>query len=143
MDAEHVGRMDVADHVVDVFMIDQNLTVAALDEHLHQLFDGRRIFYGIDLGARHHTVAHLRIGEIEGILENLDLLADIVFIVGIVDAGLHQIVEVDLRELPFLSAFLHPDAYQAQQALRQECGETRDGIKHDIADPCRNGKESQ
>ena len=40
VEAEEVGGVDVADDVVDVFVVDEDLGVAGLDEGLFQLFDG-------------------------------------------------------------------------------------------------------
>ena len=78
--------MDVTDDVVDVFLIDDNLGLAALDEDVFQLVHAARFVNRTDFGARYHTIAHLDVGEVEGILEYLHFIGYFLFRTGIVDA---------------------------------------------------------
>ena len=129
--------------MVDILVIDDNLTVTALDEDLTEGLEGGGIFDGIDLGTGHHAVAHLRLGEVEGVLEDTYLLTDLVFIAGTVDAGLHEVVEIDLRELVFLVVTTHADAEEAEQALGQQGGQAGYRIEDDIAHVGRNGEDGE
>lgn len=141
---EHLRRMYVADDMVNVALIDYNLTVSALYELLLQLVEGAVIGVdGIDFRTRYHTVADLCIGEVEGILKNLYLIVDVVVVLGVVDARLHEIVEVDLRKRSFLllSRYLH--AEEAEHASRQPCGYDADRPQQDIEDEGQWCKQRQ
>ena len=87
--------------------------MTTLDEHLLQLLNGGGVFYGINLCTRHHTVAYLRLREVQRILEDLHFLTDLILAVGIVDTGLYQIVEVDFRKFFLLVLTAHPDTDHA------------------------------
>ena len=112
--AEHLGGMDVAGDMVNVFVIDDDLRLAALHEDGHQLVERAVVFHGLDFGSGHHTVAHLGISKVERILEDLDLFVDIVLILSVVDAGLYQVVEVHLREGIVVLLLLHLKAEDAE-----------------------------
>ena len=76
--------------MVDVLTIDDNLRMSTLHKLVLQLVDGTVVnVYGVDFRTRHHTVAHLRIGKVQRIMEYLDLLLYLVLILGIIDARLH------------------------------------------------------
>ena len=78
--------MDIADDVVDILAVDDNLRVSALDKLVLQLFDGA--FVNVDslnLRSRHHTVAHLCIGKVQRVMEDFHLFLYLV-VLGIVDA---------------------------------------------------------
>ena len=79
---EHVRGMDVADDMVNILVVDHNLAMATLHENLLQLFYRGSILNGINLRAGNHTVADLGLRKLEGILEDLHLLADILIIGG-------------------------------------------------------------
>ena len=136
--------MDIANDMVDVFPIDNKFRVTALHETVLQLFH-RTVFYvnSLYLRTRYHTVAHLGVRKVEGVMEYLHLVLNLVFVFGIVDARLHQIVEINLREFLILLFLGNPDAEQTHHPTRELGGKPRDGIKHHIAYPCRYGKESQ
>ena len=107
--------------MVDVALVDDNLRVAALYELLHQFVDGAVVdVNGVHLSTRHHTVAHLAVGEVEGVLEYLHLLVNLLVAMCILDARLHEIVEVYLREAFVVGFRLHAYAHNAQQALRHK-----------------------
>ena len=135
--------MDITDDVVDVLVIDDDLAMAALDEGLLEFLDGGGVFDSIDLRTGHHTVAHLRLREVKGVLEDLDLLAYQVLITGIVDTGLHEIVEIDLRELPFFVLLRHADAYEPEESFGEEGCQAGDGIEDDITEPGGYGKDGE
>ena len=78
--------MDIANDVVDVFVVDDNLAVAALYETLLELVNAAGVFNGVNLRSGHHTVADLRLREIECVLEYLYLLFNIVVTPGVVNA---------------------------------------------------------
>lgn len=75
--AEEFEGVDVADNVVDVLLVDEDLGVAALDKLLLQLVGRAVVGDGIDFRARHHAVADLEVGEVKGILEDLHLVIDL------------------------------------------------------------------
>ena len=114
--------MDITNDMINIFVVHKYLAMAALDEHLLEFLDGGGILHGIDLSTRHHTVANLRLREIEGVLEDLHLLAYLVLIIGIIDTGLHQVVEVDFCKFAFLAALVHVDAEATQQSLGKHRG---------------------
>ena len=89
--------MDVANDVVDILTEHDNLRVTTLNEFAFQLLNATVVnVYCINLCTRHHTVAHLRIGKVEGVMEYFHLLFYLVFVLGIIDTRLHQKVEVNL-----------------------------------------------
>ena len=85
---EQFGGVDIANDMVDIPPIDNHLGVSTLDELVSELFD-RTILYidGVNLRTRHHTVTHLRIGEIEGIMEHFHLVLNLCIVLGIVEIG--------------------------------------------------------
>ena len=142
-DSKHVGGVDVTDDVVDVFVIDDDLAVATLDEGLFELLDSGSVFNGINLRTGHHTVTNLRFGEVEGVLEDFHFLANLVFIFGIIDTGLHEVVEIDFRELAFFVLLGHTDAHQSEESFGEEGCQTGDGIEDDVTEPGRDGKDGE
>ncbi len=91
-DAEELGGVDVADDVVDVSVVDDNLGAAALDKLLTELFEGGVLLYGVYLGTRYHAVAYFGVGEVEGILEYLHLVLHIFLLRGVVDTLRDEVV---------------------------------------------------
>ena len=121
--AEEFEGVDVADDVVDVLLVDEDLGVAALDKLLLQLVGRAVVGDGIDLRARHHAVADLEVGEVEGILEDLHLVVDLASLRRVVDGGLDEVVEVHLGKRAVVVALLHLDAQEAQEEAREQGGE--------------------
>ena len=82
--------MDIANDMVDVFPIDNKFRVTALHETVLQLFH-RTVFYvnSLYLRTRYHTVAHLGVRKVEGIMEYLHLVLYLVLVFSIVDTRLH------------------------------------------------------
>ena len=117
--------------------------MSALYEFLFQLFDITRILNCIYLRTRHHTVTHLCLREIQGILEDTHLLLDILLVLGIIDTALHQIVQVHLSKLLVFRRRVPFDAKHAQQLLREHRGKTGNGIEHHIAQPRRKREKGQ
>lgn len=141
--SEHVGGMDIADDVVDVIFKDNNLALTTLCELLAQLVQRAMVFDGNDFRSRHHTVAHLRIGEVKSILEDFHLFFYIFIATGIVDGRLYEIIQIDFRKGSIVFLLIHLDADHAQQATRKECGKAADGPQYDIEDISQRRKESQ
>ena len=116
--------MNIAHHMVDVALVYDNLRIAALYKHLLQLLQVAGIHvYGIYFGTRNHAVAHLGIWEVKSVLEYIHLVVDIFFILCIIDARLHKIVEVYLCESLVVGLFLHFYANHSKKHLRQESRE--------------------
>ena len=106
--------MDVADNVVYIITIDHYLAMAAVYELVLELFHRAVLNVdGINLGSGYHTVTHLGIGKVEGIVKQLHLVLYLRVVLGIVYARLHQIVEVDLGKLLALRLLGQSDAEQA------------------------------
>ena len=76
-------------------------------------------------------------------MEYLHFLLYLRIVLGIVDTGLHQIVEVDLRKGLVGSILWHTNAKQTEQDSRQEGSETGDGPQHHITNPSGNGKDGE
>ena len=130
---EKLRTVDVSHDVVDIFLINDNLGITALDEFLAQILQWCLHLHCLYLGSRNHTVANLGIWEIQGILENLHLIVNFVIIGSIVDARLYQIIQIHLRE-SFISLFtLHLHTYQTEQTLAQESTELADRPQDDVA----------
>ena len=105
--------------MVDVALVYDNLRVAALYKHLFQLLQGARIhIYGIYLGTRNHAVANLGIREVKSVLEYLHLVVDIFFVLSVIDARLHEVVEVYLCESLVVGLLLHFYAKHSKNQLR-------------------------
>ena len=124
-------------------MIDDDFAVTTLNEGLFEFLDGGRVFDGIHLRTGHHTVAHLRLGEIKGILEDLHLLTDLVFIFGVVNTGLYKVIEVNFCEFALLRLFRHTDAHQPEEPFGEESGQTGDRIEDDITDIGRDSEDGK
>ena len=109
--------------MVYVTLIYHNLRVAALYELLLQLVDVAVVHVdSVYLSSRYHAVAHLGIGEVERVLENLDLIAHLITTWGTVDRRLQEIVEVHFSETLLRHFTVFPDAHQPQHDTREECG---------------------
>ena len=127
--------------MVDILMVDHNLGMPALDKELLQLLNGAGILDGVDFRARNHAIAHLGLAELQRVLEDAHLLLNLVLTARIVDARLHQIVEIHLGEGTHIGRLAHLHAKDTQQPLSHEGGQLGDGEQQHIEDPCRNGKE--
>ena len=108
--------------MVDVVLVDDNLGVAAFYEFLHE-FLGSAVVYvnGIDFGAWHRAVAHFAIGEIESILEYLYFVVYFIFVLRVLYARLHQVVEVNLRASLVGDLSLDMYSCKSQKYFSQEC----------------------
>ena len=102
--------------MVDVLMIDNDLGVAALNEHLLQLLDTAGILDGINLRTWNHTVADAGLRKLQGVLEYLHLVLYLLLVLGIVDALLYQIVQVHTGKLLVVLFLLHLDACQPEES---------------------------
>jgi hypothetical protein len=110
--AEEFRAVDIADDVVDILFVDNDFRVSALYEFLAELIERGIGLYSLNFGSRHHAVAHLCVGEVECILEDLHLVIDIRVFLCIIDTRLHQVVEVNLREAFVLSLLVHLHSHQ-------------------------------
>ena len=140
---EHLGRMDIPFDMVNILFIDDDLGVPALNEHLLQLFQRTVLFDCIDLRTRHHTVAHLRVLEIQRILKDLHLIFNIIFILRILDRTLHKIVQVDLRERAVILFLIHLHPHHAQENTCKECGKATDRPQNDEKEISQRSEEGQ
>ena len=90
--------MYISDDIVDALFVDDELGEAALDKGAHEFLGGGLLAHGLYLGAVDHAVAYAEVGEVEGILEDLDLGIYILGAVALLDARLDEVVEVHLGE---------------------------------------------
>ena len=111
--AEYLKRVDVAHDVVYVVAVHDNLRVAALDELLLQLLDTAVDAHGVNLSTGHHAIAHADIRELERVLENLHLIVNVLVVLGIVYAGVYQVVEVYLGKSLIVVLLFHADTHYA------------------------------
>ena len=110
--------MDIADDVVNVFLIDNDFGVATLNEAALQVFNRRVVnVNSLNLRTGNHAVAYLRVGKVEGIVENLDFLVHLVIVGGMVKAALYQIVQINLAELLLTGSCQHLDTKDAKHNL--------------------------
>ena len=141
--SEHFRRVDVALDMVDVVVIDEDFRVAALDEFLAQFVGGAVVSDGDDFRARNHAVADARFAEIEGVLEDFDLVVDVVVVLCAVDAGMDEIVEIDSRKFAFLDLLVHPNPENPKENLRQKRGKFAHGPQQNVAQIGGHGEEVQ
>ena len=66
---EQFRGMDIANDMIDVLVIDKDLGMTGLDKGLTELFNGGSILHRINLCSGHHTVAYLRLGKVQRVLE--------------------------------------------------------------------------
>ena len=95
---EHLGRVNVADDVVNGVLVDDDLGEAGLDKYAHELLGRGALVDSLYLGAVYHAVADAEVGEVERILEDLDLGVDILGAIALLDARLDEVVKVHLGE---------------------------------------------
>ena len=70
--------MHVANNVVQVFLINDDFALAAVDKHLHQFLERSVGLHGYNFGAGHDAVADTDVGKAQGIAEYLHVvLADV------------------------------------------------------------------
>ena len=140
---EHLRGMDIARDVVNILMIDNNLRLSAIHKDGHQVIQRTVVLYGLNLRSGYHTVAHLSVGKVQSILENLHFLVDIVLILSIINTRLHQIVEVHFRKCIVVFLLLYLKAKDAEDNPGKHRTETRNGPKHHIAEIGRYSKDSK
>ena len=75
--------------MVDVFVVDNDFGMATLNKLLLELLDAAGVLDSIDFCSWHHTVAHLCLREVKGILKEANLLLNVVLILSIVNATLY------------------------------------------------------
>ena len=124
-------------------MVDDDLAVATLDEGLFEFLDGGSVFNGINLRTGHHTVAHLRLGEVKGVLEDFYFLTNLVIIFSIVDTGLHEVVKVDFRELTLFVLLGHTDTHQSEESFGEEGCQAGDRIEDDVTEISWYGEDGE
>ena len=143
--AEHLRRMYVSDDVVNVFLVDNHFAMTALHEYLQQLVDAAFDADGMDFGTRYHAVAHLGIRKVERVLEDFDFIFNLVVTLGVVNARLKKIVEVNLCERVVVALLLHPYAEKPEQSAREQRGKSADGpqqyVEH-VCQWCKKGKHT-
>lgn len=84
--------MDIADHVVNVVLIDNNLADTVFNERVLQFLNRRLDVYGNDFRSRNQAVPYLDVREIQCILEDLDFRINLFFVLGFVNTALDEIV---------------------------------------------------
>ena len=143
--AEHILGMDVTDDVVDVTAEGHHLAQPGLGKATLELGD-RVHLHGHDLVARHEAVPGFEVGEVEGILKDLELVVEFRFLFRIhplVEAP-HIVVEVHSTELLFavgigLAPEENPAQRQDHQRRReQEVVDGEEGDRQD-AEPAVGG----
>ena len=90
--------MDIADHVVNVVLIDNNLADTVFNERVLQFLNRRLDVYGNDFRSRNQAVPYLDVREIQCILEDLDFRINLFFVLGFVNTALDEIVQVHFGE---------------------------------------------
>ena len=88
--------------------------MTTLDKHLLKSTDRSRIFYGINLRSRYHTIAHLCLREVECILEDLHLLTDLLIMSGVIDTALNEVIKINLRKLMSIDILIDADTHQTE-----------------------------
>ena len=124
-------------------MIDNNLRLSAIHKDGHQVIQRTVVLYGLNLRSGYHTVAHLSVGKVQSILENLHFLVDIVLILSVINTRLHQIVEVHFRKCIVVFLLLYLKAKDAEDNPGKHRTETRNGPKHHIAEIGRYSKDGK
>ena len=133
-EAEHLGTVDEADDVVDIFTIDNNLGVPALHEGIEQGGCIGLVVNGVDFSARDGAVSHLHAAEVQRILEYLHFILDATAFLGTLYVALYEVVEVGLLECPvgiFLARLL---SQEPESDLAERTGELADGPQEDVDD---------
>ena len=126
--AKHLRTVDIAHDMVNVSLIDYQLTVSAFHEILQQFSRCTRVHIdGMNLRSVNHAVANLGIGEVEGVLKNLHFIAYRLIVRSVIYGRLQKIVEVDLGESFVLADGIELDSANAQHETGQERGELADG----------------
>ena len=129
--------------MVDVVVIDEDFRMAALDEFLSQVVGGAVVGHSYDFRAWNHAVAHARLAEIEGVLEDFHLVFNLVVVAGVANARLHEVVEVHFRKFALYHVLVHLDAEDAQAELREERGNLAHGPQKHVAQIGGHGEEGQ
>ena len=111
---KHFGGVHIALYVVYILAVDNDFAVAAFHKLLHQFVLGAVHLHGINLGAWHHAVAHFGFRKFQCVLKNLHFVFNLFAFFGVADAGVHQIVEVNLGELFVAHFFFNADADDAE-----------------------------
>ena len=139
VEAEHFAGMDKACNVVEVFAVDDNLGMPALDELAFQGLERGVDADGVDFRSGHDAVAYLGAAEVQGILEYLDLLVNLVFVRRI-HVSLDEVVKVYLCEGLSVGSGLHLGAHHPEECLGQSARKLADGVEEDVEKECRQGK---
>ena len=101
--------------MVDVTLEDDYLAVSTLYKTLLKLVKGTVICIdGIDFSTWYHAVTNLGIREVKGVLEYLNLIVDVVIVLGIIYAGLYQVVEIDFGKCTCFLFLSNLDADQTE-----------------------------
>ena len=82
---EEFGTVNISRNMIYILFIYNNFRITALDEFLLQFFERSIHFNCLNLRTGHHTVAYFSIGEIKGILKDLHLVINFIFIGSIID----------------------------------------------------------
>ena len=128
---EQTLRVDIADDVVDALAPDEDARILGIDETRRELFDGRIVdVHCLDVHARHHAVAHPQVGEIQRVLEQLQLVVGFGTRLGTV--GVEQRREVLAVETVRRRPLFDAAARQTQDTVRNERRQPRDRIEQQI-----------
>ena len=100
--------MDVADDMVDVVLIYDNLRESALYKLVAEFIHCAVLhIHRLNLGAWHHAIPHLGVAEVEGVVEDLHLGGYLLVVLGVVDTALHEIVEIHTGKACSLLLLFH------------------------------------
>ena len=132
LQTEHFGRMNVALNVVNVFVVDHYLRMAGFHKLVLKFAQWCLVIHCLHFGTGNNAVAHLHTTEIERILENLDFVFNVLFILNVVNVALYQIVEVYLGENPFLGLTFHFHAKKSEDALAERTGKLAYGPQYNV-----------
>ena len=140
---EHLGRVDITLDMVYIAFVNNNLRIATFNKHLLQFLQCTVLLNSIDFRTWHHTVAHLRILEVQGVLEYLYFFLYVILILGILNGALHKIIKVYFRKRTVIFFLIHLYSHHTQKDTCKECCKAADRPQYDEKDVSQWSKERQ
>ena len=133
--------MNISLYVINISFVNNNLRVTTLNEHLLQFFQATTLFDSFNLCTRNHAITHLRVLEVQSILEYLYFIFDIIFVLSIFYCTLHEMVEVNLRKRTIVLFLIYLYTDQTQKNTSKEGRKTTNRPKDNKKDISQRSEE--